>query len=314
MNVVKGFSVFFGWIAALAAILMLVTGGALLWFEAQNETDGFYVSDTLAVRVGSHALYAPDLDIVEDVPGWFSEEWFAADRWETIRVTGRSVAGKELFIGLARRGAIDTYLSGTAHHRLAAVDLRPIQGSAQRIDGATPRAPVDEGFWESSARGDEIAVLEWPVRDGSWGIVVMNADGSQPVAANVILAAEVPFVGLAGTRLLVAGIGAFVLALVLLYFGGRARPERALERDVQRAERRRVKAEAAADARKTREETRAAARAERAQADEARTEATAATTSTSSPASLLTEPDESIASSSSAGTESNEGTDRSSEA
>lgn len=288
MSVVKGFLVLLGWIAALAAIALLAGGGGLLWFQSQNEMDGYYVSDTLAVRIGSSALYAPDIDIVEDVPGWFSEEWFAAERWESIRITGRSVNGKDIFIGIAPRGAVDTYLAGTAHHRLSTIDLRPILGTAQLVDGTSPPPPAEEAFWDTSVQSSDLAALEWPVRTGSWGVVVMNADGSAGVEASIILAAEVPFVGEAGTQLLVSGIAAFVLALLLLYFGGRAPSENSLERQERRAERRRIKAEAAADAKKTREEAKAAARSER-ENEEATAKSSTDTTSTSAATAVLTD-------------------------
>ena len=70
------------------------------------------------------------------------------------------------------------------------------------IEGGTPGSPpATQGFWVASASGPGTQTVEWEPADGSWTVVVMNADGQ-------------PGIGTVG-----ADLGARYPALVWIAFG-----------------------------------------------------------------------------------------------
>ncbi|MBA2360565.1 MAG: hypothetical protein H0V79_06475 [Actinobacteria bacterium] len=56
--------------------------------------------------------------------------------------------------------------------------------------GGAPEGPhADQTFWAASTTGAGEQTLEWEPEDGSLNIVVMNADGSRGVAAELSIGA-----------------------------------------------------------------------------------------------------------------------------
>jgi hypothetical protein len=64
--------------------------------------------------------------------------------------------------------------------------------------------------------------LDWDVKDGSWSVVVMNADGSRGVDTTISAGAKVPFLGPLGWVSAGGGIVLLLAAGGLLYLGLRA--------------------------------------------------------------------------------------------
>jgi len=111
-------------------------------------------------------------------------------------------------VGIAPRADAASYLNGVAHDQITrgtgGDDIR-----YQRHPGGRPDAlPGSQTFWAASGSGN----VEWDVRPGDWTIVIMNADGTSPVAADLKLAATLPW--LAG---LTAGL--FIATAILLFSG-----------------------------------------------------------------------------------------------
>ncbi len=61
---------------------------------------------------------------------------------------------------------------------------------AERQGGPPEGPPAEQTFWVASATGAGEQTLEWEPEDGSWNVVVMNADGSRGVAADLSIGAE----------------------------------------------------------------------------------------------------------------------------
>ena len=70
--------------------------------------------------------------------------------------------------------------------------------------------PAAQSFWAASATGSGSQALTWKTKSGEWSIVVMNADGSPGVSADVSAGAKIPWA-------LWAGIGVAVFGALLLY-------------------------------------------------------------------------------------------------
>jgi hypothetical protein len=69
---------------------------------------------------------------------------------------------------------------------VADLDYSPFRVRYREHAGdSRPVPPAQEDFWAASAQGAGTQSMTWKVRDGSWSVVVMNADGSRGVDAGV---------------------------------------------------------------------------------------------------------------------------------
>ena len=74
---------------------------------------------------------------------------------------------------------------------------------SRRPGGAPSGPPGDETFWAASATGTGEQTLDWEPEDGDWRVVVMNADASRGVSADMSIGAEldsVLWIGLGTAR------------------------------------------------------------------------------------------------------------------
>ncbi|GAA1714280.1 hypothetical protein GCM10009745_73190 [Kribbella yunnanensis] len=128
----------------------------------------------------------------------------------TLRV---SVTGpKPVFVGIAQDLDVADYLNGAAHTRVIRYDV-PSTISTQTMRGfehkLTP--PGDLDWWVAKSGGNGNQSIAWPMQDGRYSVVVMNADGTPAVDANVSFGIELhrSF----GISLLILGAGIVALAL-----------------------------------------------------------------------------------------------------
>ncbi|WP_410786525.1 hypothetical protein [Kribbella sp. C-35] len=120
---------------------------------------------------------------------------------------------KPLFIGVGQDLDVRDYLSGTAHTQLTQFDP-PATFGTQELRGDTKKLtpPGQLDWWVAQSAPGSQAVT-WPIQDGLYDVVVMNADGTPAVGAQVTFGVQVH--RLFGICLLVLGAGVLVLALGL---------------------------------------------------------------------------------------------------
>ncbi|HWD78862.1 MAG TPA: hypothetical protein VG497_08270, partial [Kribbella sp.] len=143
---------------------------------------------------------------------------------------------KPLFIGVGQDLDVRDYLSGAAHTQVVRVDL-PATFGTQDVRGHTNKlTPPGELDWWVAQSATGAQSLSWPVQDGRYDVVVMNADGSPAVGADVTFGIQVH--RLFGICLLVLGAGVLLVAVGLWLLRRRRRtPEDCLHLVVaQRAE------------------------------------------------------------------------------
>ena len=192
---------------ALTSLGILVGGGVLTLAYVVESDDNGYFDETLdRVGTATAAITTGDVDLRTDPgPQWVLD---AIDVSVRLQATGvREDA--ELFVGIGPETEVETYLDGIARDEVreiragGSVRYRNIPGG--RL--ATP--PADEGFWVASASGAGTQIVEWDVDEGEWIVVLMNADGSAGILADVA-------VGVRSGALLAIGISMLVVGGVLL--------------------------------------------------------------------------------------------------
>ncbi len=199
--------------AMLAAALL---AGTVWLSKANTDPVGYVVTDTHRVMTDSYAFATHDLDVNDDF-AW------AYDRGPKLRV--RTDSEKPLFIGIARGEDVERYLAGVAHENVTGLDIDPLALTSEHEAGtATPGAPAGKTFWAASVQGAGPQTLEWDGGYGQWSVVVMNADASPAVDADVSFGAHVPHL----TWIAVGGaIGGGLLVFAaagLIILGARLRP------------------------------------------------------------------------------------------
>jgi hypothetical protein len=119
------------------------------------------------------------------------------------------------------------YLHGVRHAEV--VDLRTTDsGDVQPVYAvsgthAPAVAPTGTTIWTAQATGSGTVSVAWKPAAGDWTVVLMNADGSSGVAADVSVGATLPWLGwCAGVLLGIAALG-MALSVVLLMVALRAR-------------------------------------------------------------------------------------------
>ena len=209
----SGIALAFGVLIGLAALGIGGAGGVMLWADQTQRVDGFVSTDGDVFRTSTHAFVAEGIDVIIDdgTPEAFYPESLLGD----ARVEISSLNGEEVFIGVARTEDAAAYLEGVGY---AMTDDFIDHGFITHEGGAPAGPPAEQTFWESSSAGSGMQTITWPVEEGMWTLVAMNADGSSDVAVEATAGLEVPSLTWIAAGLLVLG-GVLLLIAVGLVSG-----------------------------------------------------------------------------------------------
>jgi len=206
---------------ALATLIAsaLVAGGALaLWGDSEKDADGYLTTDTHRFEAGTRALATENLDVDLGDADWLAD----TDDLGKVKVTAESRDGKPVFVGIARTSDVEDYLAGVPYTTVSDVETSPFDADYTRHSGQRhPVSPEHAGIWAASSHGSGSESIEWEIEDGDYSVVVMNADGSLGVDADVSAGANVPFLDELGWTAIGSGAFALVLAIGLIALGVR---------------------------------------------------------------------------------------------
>jgi hypothetical protein len=206
-----------GGLATLVAAGLVALGALALWGDSQKDSEGYLSTNTHRFEAGSRALATENLDMDLGDADWIAQ----TDDLGDVRISATPADGKPLFVGIARTSDVKDYLAGVPYTTVSDVDVSPFDADYARHGGQRhPSSPEHAGIWAASSHGNGEQTLDWTIEDGDWSVVVMNADGSLGVDADVSAGAKVPFldelgwsaIG-SGSFALIMAIGLFVLVL-----------------------------------------------------------------------------------------------------
>lgn len=213
-----------GAITALLATALVLGGALALYGEIEKDDDGYLATDSHRFSADTRALATESLDVDLGEGEWVVRP----DDLGKVRLEAESRDGKPLFVGIARTSDVERYLNGVPHTTVRDVEAGPFDSFdadyARHAGGRHPASPEQADIWAASNRGTGTQTVTWEVEDGNWSIVVMNADGSLGVDADISAGADVPFLNELGWTALGSGSFALVLGIGLIALGIRRRP------------------------------------------------------------------------------------------
>ena len=202
-----------GLLASLVASAIVAGGALALWGDSQKGSDGYLSTDTHRFHAPGRALATDNLDVNLGGADWIAD----APDLGKVKVSAESRDGKPVFVGIARSSDVERYLSGVPYSTVEDIDTSPFSADYTRHAGHRhPVSPEHAGIWAESSYGDGRQSFEWEVGDGDYSVVVMNADGSLGVDADVKAGADVPFLDELGWTAIGSGAFALVLGIGLI--------------------------------------------------------------------------------------------------
>jgi Domain of unknown function (DUF4389) len=209
--------VVFGAILALSGIGSLIGAGVLGWANAtQRDSNGYFSTTTDRFTSSTHAITADRIDLNSGAgPG----DWFVNnDNVATVRIRAKTPGN--VFVGIAPQADVDRYLTNVSHDEITRVNYRPFSAKYRLSSGTTaPTPPAKETFWVAQASGAGTQTLTWTPTQGAWAVVVMNADTTQMVKADIAVGVRVSFLGPIISGLIIGGFVILILGAALLIAG-----------------------------------------------------------------------------------------------
>jgi Domain of unknown function (DUF4389) len=159
---------------------------AFLADRAGRDAAGFLTSPTAHTTTAGYALVTDPFDLRVD-PGTTTDlQAVLGD----VRI--RAAGQVPVFVGIGPADAVARYLGDVDRDRMNGMGPggQPVR---TRVTGVAPAGPpTTRTFWSASASGAGPQELRWSAQAGSWTAVVMNADGSRPVAVDLSMGVTAP--------------------------------------------------------------------------------------------------------------------------
>jgi hypothetical protein len=206
-----------GSVLVAGAAGMAIGAGVLMTADkAGRDADGFLATPVEHFSAPGYALALDAVDLGPADGRIHSVDPASLLGEVRIRAIGNRTP---IFVGIGPADAVSGYLDGVDRDVLG--QRGPDARHSRQMHGGAPLTPpTAQTFWVASRAGAGDQQLTWTAADGRWSVVVMNADGSRPVAADVSGAVSAPGLRMVWTGLFVGSgvllvIGAVVVALAL---------------------------------------------------------------------------------------------------
>ncbi|MDO9173701.1 MAG: DUF4389 domain-containing protein, partial [Actinomycetota bacterium] len=210
-----------GSLVALVGFGLLGAGASVGWATATQRDDaGFFTTSSERFESDSFAITSDSIDLGDPGP----DDWWADRELATVRIVADSTGSDDLFVGIGSKRDVEAFLDDVPHDEVTDVDFRPFSADYRREHAngnATPASPSDQTFWVAQTSGAGNQTVTWDLEPGNWAIVVMNADGTAHVTADIELGGRLDYLaqlaialGLGGVVMLAIGAGMIVGGVV----------------------------------------------------------------------------------------------------
>ena len=173
----------FGTVLVLVGLVLIYNFGLVSLFHSPLFGE-YRLSDPLTIEVSSHAVVTDDTELLR----WSTMPDFVSPP-DDVRVQGVAAGSETLFMGIAPADAVARYLDSVAHDAITEWDEFQddiVDVVYTRNEGTDePATPGTQSFWVASVSGIGEQDLDWTIESGEWALVIMNADGSPGVSADV---------------------------------------------------------------------------------------------------------------------------------
>ncbi len=197
----------------LPGVAMLLGGAGLgLGYAVGRDDAGYVAADAGRFESASGVVTTGSLDVLVDA----GSPDRLLDRLATdVRIGVSGASASDRFVGIGPSDAVDAYLGDVARDQVTDVtDGSPVyRRVGGDLAGARPGAPAQQDFWAASDTGSGPLTLEWPVREGRWTVVLMDAAAAPAVGGDVTVGARSDAV--VPTVLVLLGIGAVLTAVAV---------------------------------------------------------------------------------------------------
>jgi hypothetical protein len=196
-------------IALLATGLLAAGGTGLVFDQTQRDEQGYLMSSSERYSTGTYALVSERVDLYG--PGWVPNGLLG-----TVKLSSDSA--RPVFVGIGPASDVERYLVNVPRVELR--DLGEVT-RARRGGSAAPARPQAQSFWVARTAGSGTQTVRWKARDGDWRAVVMAADGSRGVDAELSVGATFPDLDWLSGGLLAVGAVLLLVGGTLIYLGAR---------------------------------------------------------------------------------------------
>jgi hypothetical protein len=201
-----------GALLVLFSLALLGGAGTALWADRTQRDGGYVTTGVHEFSTSGSALATVSTELGSAGFGWlYSPSLLDEIR---IRVTPER-RGPPLFVGIGRSSDVDRYLAGVDH----TVITEFFGDKTKNVAGGPPQTGAGtQNFWVASDTGHGTRTLVWKPKDGSWTVVVMNADARPGIDVGADLGARMPAITWIAFGVLAAG-GVFLAGGALLIAG-----------------------------------------------------------------------------------------------
>ena len=210
-----------GILLALLGLVLAGAAGTALWADRTQREGGYVTTGVHEFSTSGSALATVSTELGSAGLGWL----YAPGLLGKVRIRVTPTSHATLFVGIGPSTDVDRYLARVKH-----TVITEFWGeNTENVKGGPPAsAPGAQDFWVASTTGHGARTLEWNPADGSWTVVVMNADGRRGIDVGADLGARLPAVLWIAIGVLVAGT-VFLAAGGFLIFGAVRRRPRPIE-------------------------------------------------------------------------------------
>ncbi len=211
-------------IIAVIGVGLMAAGAVLGWtYGTQRDDAGFFTAPDERFETDSFALTSDEIDLGQ--PG--RDDWWADRDLATVRITADNADARPVFVGIGPASDVEAYLAGVPYDDIIDVNFDRNSVDYRREnagEASTPAPPADQTFWVAQASGEAGQRLTWDLEPGRWAIVVMNADATTGVAADIELGGQIDYLVQIAIGLAIGGIVLVAIATAMILGGvGRTR-------------------------------------------------------------------------------------------